>query len=131
MKYFIIAILVFFLASCTSSRGGTVTKDLNQNQVFLGSQTEGLPGKCYSKLMTAEGVIRWTQIYCENEITSKLVKQLQQHLLRIGFSIDPSEIDQAVLGDTTRSSFVKFQQENGLAYGGLDQATLYKIINSK
>jgi len=119
------------LLSCSASKKTINKKTLNQAQVFLVSQSEGLPGKCYSKLLTQDGTARWTEIYCEQEITKSLIKIVQTNLTRLGYNVDTIEMESNTLGDTTRSSFVQFQKDHGMAFGGLDQATLFKLLNTK
>ncbi len=65
-----------------------------------------------------------TEIVCPSKVTSKLIRQVQEHLKMLGYPVDVSAKE---LGGTTIESLEKYQQENQLPVGGLNLQTLQSL----
>lgn len=69
----------------------------------------------------SEGKLEWRPILCHTNMTPDLVKEIQAALLRAGHN--PGPIDGAV-GAATMAAVEAFQQEKGLARGGVTMEVL-------
>lgn len=122
--------LLIILTSCISIPTPLDYNSLSKSQVKAPSTSNnspsGEPGKCYMKMTSPNGALEWYEIICGNEI-SKFV-EIQQHLIALDYFIDPQEISSKTLGRSTQKALIEFQKKNGLAYGGLDEATIYLLI---
>lgn len=129
MKY--LFIILTFLVAYLAPTPLTGQAEINQNgQVFIKNQTDGLPGKCYSKMMLNENTV-WTEILCPAEISKKLIRQIQTDLIRLKFPLDTEELSKSKLGATTKKAIKDFQKANGLAYGNLDWGTINSLKGTK
>ncbi len=127
MKNIILITLLF--VSCKITNNKLIQNNNNtEKQVFISNQKDGLPGKCYQKMML-NGQTMWTEVLCGHEITKNLVKQLQSGLVSLGFQINNEELTKSKMGESTKSALKQFQQKNKLAFGGLDWATINRIKN--
>ena len=71
--------------------------------------------------LVAEEQESWRPVLCETNMGPSVVEAIQRALLVKGYA--PGEVD-GVLGSSTLSAAERFQQESGLAQGGLTMETL-------
>ncbi len=74
-------------------------------------------------LVKAGGFTEWREVVCGGDITSALVRQVQNALIARGFNVGAAGADN-VMGRDTKAALVKFQKDNGLPVGNLDFETL-------
>jgi len=127
MKLTILLSFSLIIFSC----GGTKNivnqnKSNNAGQIFITNQANGLPGKCYQKMMLNNETV-WTETLCQNQITKELVTKIQIDLVRLNYKLEEQEIAKGQFGNTTKQAIKDFQQNNNMAYGGLDWATINKL----
>lgn len=73
------------------------------------------------QLVSKGGFTEWREIVCGKDVTSQMVRNVQNALRARGY--DPGPIDN-VMGSRTKAALVKFQKENNLPVGQLDLETL-------
>ena len=86
------------------------------------------PGKCYGKMKYPNGEIEWIEVICGDK--KRYFQRAQMELVRLGYEIEQAEINKKEIGQTTKSALRAFQEKNKFATGLLDEATLWKLINS-
>ncbi len=72
------------------------------------------------------GFTEWREVVCGSDITSALVRQVQEALMARGYNVGTAGADN-VMGRDTKAALVKFQKDNGLPVGNLDFETLKKL----
>ncbi len=77
-------------------------------------------------LVKPGGFTEWREVVCGNDITSALVRQVQQALMSRGYDVGTAGADN-VMGRDTKAALIKFQKDNGLPVGNLDFETLKKL----
>jgi hypothetical protein len=75
------------------------------------------------ELVKPGGFTEWKEVVCESDITSDLVRRVQNALISRGYDIGSSGADNR-LGASSKAALVKFQKDNGLPIGSLDFETL-------
>lgn len=120
--------LTLFLFACGTTNSGLSQRgNGSTEQVFVAGPGSGqLPGKCYVKTRLGNET-PWTETICSNQITKRLIKQIQADLVRLNYEIEDTEIAKAELGPTTKASIKAFQQKHNMAYGALDWATVNRL----
>jgi len=73
------------------------------------------------QLIRKGGFTEWREIVCGSDVTTQMVRDVQNALRTRGF--DPGPADN-VMGAKTKAALVKFQRENNLPVGQLDFETL-------
>ncbi len=121
-----IFLFLFFVSCGTTKKSQNLENSHSTEQVFISNQTEGLPGKCYQKMMLNNEAL-WTEVLCQNEISKGLIKQIQTNLIALNYEIAREEISNTELGSTTKQAIKDFQINNNMAYGGLDWVTINKL----
>ena len=74
-------------------------------------------------LVKPGGFTEWREVVCGGDITSALVRQVQQALMARGYDVGTAGADN-VMGRDTKAALIKFQKDNGLPVGNLDFETL-------
>jgi len=72
-----------------------------------------------------DGRMEWRQILCETNLTGSTIKDIQHALKRAGF--DPGNTD-GVFGRHTMRAVREYQQQKGLATGGITYETLQSLV---
>jgi len=89
--------------------------------------TETIPAKYTTLtkrvLASAGGFTEWREVVCQENITSDLVRRVQNALISRGYEVGAAGADNQ-LGAATKAALVKFQKDNGLPIGQLDFETL-------
>jgi len=125
MKNLLLLILTTCLIGCSTSNN-SISKNANSiEQVFM-TGSQGLPGKCYAKMILGDET-RFTEIICRPQLSKKLIKQIQSDLVRLKYPIDSDELESGKLGSTTKAAIKSFQQKQKMAYGNLDWATVNRL----
>ncbi len=102
---------------------------MHQKQVIaMGPGKTNAPGKCFMKLKEQNGDTNWYEVFCEGQ--TKYFQKAKQGLKDLGFPISQEDLNSKSFGKTTAIAMIEFQKENDLAYGGLDQTTLYHILKA-
>ncbi len=76
------------------------------------------------KEIVTEGRMEWRRILCETNVDSRLIARIQTALRRAGH--DPVYID-GMLGRRTKAAIKAYQEEKGLAVGGLTYETIESL----
>ena len=76
------------------------------------------------QLVRKGGFTEWREIVCSSDVTSQMVRDVQDALRAKGY--DPGPTDN-VMGSRTRNALVKYQRENNLPVGQLDYETLRSL----
>lgn len=118
--------LPLFLIACGTSSGLSIQENTSTEQVFIAGQGNSLPGKCYLKMKKGTETL-FTEVICHSKITKRLISEIQADLVRLAYHIDAVEIEKTTLGTTTTEAIKSFQQNNNMAYGGLDWATVNRL----
>lgn len=126
MKKIICAVLLCCCVAVVSAQRKINVDKLAKDQIKITDQRQGLPGKCYTKMKTPEGELGWFEVICAGE--HKYTKVVQEGLMKLGYIIDESEIKKHDFGETTKHAIIQFQQDQKMAYGGLDEATIRRIL---
>ncbi len=126
MKQFTLLFFLLIVACSTSKNNSTKLNSASTEQVFVANQTNGLPGKCYQKMMLESERV-WTEVLCQNKITKGIIRQIQADLTRLGYEIQDTETTKANFGITTKAAVKEFQIKNKMAFGGLDWATINRL----
>ncbi|HPJ92925.1 MAG TPA: peptidoglycan-binding protein [Deltaproteobacteria bacterium] len=74
--------------------------------------------------MISEGGMEWRKVLCETNMTSDMIREVQNALKNAGH--DPGPID-GIMGRLTRGAINSFQQEKGLATGALTYQTIESL----
>ncbi len=74
-------------------------------------------------LVKPGGFTEWREVVCGSDVTTALVRQVQQALMARGYNVGAAGADN-VMGRDTKAALVKFQKDNGLPVGNLDFETL-------
>ncbi len=121
-----LCLLLVFISACTSSRTQFAQNSITE-QIFIQHVPEdSLPGKCYARSKQGDA-IRWIEVICQNQITKQFIAQLQNDLVRHGYTIESEEIEKKNTGPSTVASLIQFQKDQNLAYGNLDWATVNRL----
>jgi hypothetical protein len=75
------------------------------------------------QLVKEGGFTEWREIVCEADITTDLIRRVQEALIERGYSVGTAGADNQ-MGPGTKAALRKFQEENGLPMGQLDIETL-------
>ncbi|MCL4110247.1 UNVERIFIED_CONTAM: hypothetical protein GTU68_030631 [Idotea baltica] len=75
------------------------------------------------QLVKKGGFTEWREVVCESDITSDLVRRVQNALIAKGYNLGAAGADND-MGPSTKAALVKFQRENNLPIGSLDFETL-------
>ena len=75
------------------------------------------------QLVKKGGFTEWREVVCDADISSDLVRRVQNALLSRGYDLGASGADND-MGPSTKAALVKFQKDNGLPVGQLDFETL-------
>ena len=75
------------------------------------------------QLVKKGGFTEWREVVCDADLTSDLVKRVQNALLSRGYNLGPAGADND-MGPSTKAALMKFQKDNGLPVGQLDFETL-------
>lgn len=73
------------------------------------------------KLVSPGGLSEWVEVMCESKITPQRISAIQSALKARGY--DPGPIDNS-LGTRTKQALEKFQKDNNLPVGNLNEPTL-------
>lgn len=78
------------------------------------------------RLVKAGGFSEWREIVCEADVTTELIRKVQQALIDRGYNVGPAGVDN-VFGADTKSALVKYQKDKGLPIGTLNFETLKSL----
>lgn len=116
-------LLMLIAVSCGGTNKGLGDFDgLSTQQIKNTGPKEGLPGKCYTKMKDASGNMDWYQMICSKE--EKHYEVASNCLKKMGYIMLEGEQFETAQGN----ALIDFQKKNNLAYGALDEATLYLLI---
>ncbi|MEM9259332.1 MAG: peptidoglycan-binding domain-containing protein, partial [Bacteroidota bacterium] len=95
----------------------------------LCKKTESTSSKssAYTKnVLTGKGNFsEWVEVLCpNNKSATATIRQVQRALNRLGYDAGTAD---GIMGARTKTSLVKYQQDNNLPVGGLNQPTLKKL----
>lgn len=75
-------------------------------------------------LVSAGGFTDWREIVCGSDMTSSMIRKVQEALKSRGY--DPGPIDNQY-GSQTKAALTKYQQDNGLPVGNMNYDTLRSL----
>ncbi len=124
MKYLysIFPIIILFFFACKVQKKAINPASLNIHQVKQEGEWKTKPGKCYTKMMSTDGILEFYEFICP---TQKTEYELAANCLKkLGYVLIENSNFKTVQGN----ALIDFQKKYGLAYGALDEATLYLLI---
>lgn len=119
MKYLKL-LLLLILVGCSTQKSSF--DHLHTYQVRNDGPGKGDPGKCYTKMKSKDGNLDWYETICPMNKSS--YTKAADCLAQLGYEL----IDRKSFKTLDGNAMVDFQMNNGLAYGALDEATLYLLI---
>lgn len=78
------------------------------------------------RLVKAGGFSEWREIVCDADVTTELIRKVQQALIDRGYNVGAAGVDN-VFGADTKAALVKYQKDKGLPIGSLDFETLKSL----
>jgi len=121
MKITSILVICLLLIGCSTTKPSINLDNLSQVQIRNAGPGQGAPGKCYTKLIDQYGNSDWYQIFCEND------KYAYFSALDALKKLDYINSDTTINSKEYKEALLSFQKKHGLAYGALDEATLYLL----
>jgi len=77
------------------------------------------------QVMTGEGNFsEWVEVLCPNKAAGATIRQVQRALNRLGYNAGTAD---GIMGARTKTALAKYQKDNDLPIGGLNQPTLRKL----
>jgi hypothetical protein len=122
MKSFYILLFCTILSCYTTKTTTFDTSTLNTSQVKIDDITQSKPGKCYGKMIGLDGKSSFYQIICESQ--KHLFDTARACLIKLGYQL----INENNFKTEEGNAIVDFQKKNNLAYGSLDEATIYLLL---
>ena len=110
------------IIGCSTQKQILNPSSLNSVQVKSGGPGRGEPNKCYQKMKNETGEVEWYEIICPSR--TREYKLAYDCLKKLGYKL----IDNTTFKMANGNALIDFQQNEGLAAGALDEATLRLLI---
>lgn len=126
----VVILLAIVIFSCkTIEKPFDRIEELDNIQVKLANNPQ--PDCCYAKLKMENGNSEFYKVICRNNLRQNTTR-FEAGLIalrKLDYSISDESIKKKFFNKEDIAELVKYQKKNKLAYGSLDEATLYYLMN--